>query len=72
LPLIAVGGIDSGATAYAKIRAGADALQIYTGFIYGGPALIPTILNELDRCLRRDGFERLQDAVGAASPEDSS
>jgi dihydroorotate dehydrogenase len=65
LPLIGVGGIDSGESAYAKIRAGASALQLYTGFIYGGPALIPAILTELDRCLERDGFDALASAVGS-------
>ena len=65
LPLIGVGGIDSGETAYAKIKAGASALQIYTGFIFGGPTLIPTILDQLDCCLDRDGFASLAAAVGA-------
>jgi dihydroorotate dehydrogenase len=65
LPLIGVGGIDSGASAYAKIRAGASALQLYTGFVYGGPRLIPQILGGLDRCLARDGFASLAAAVGA-------
>ncbi|MEZ5930390.1 MAG: quinone-dependent dihydroorotate dehydrogenase [Alphaproteobacteria bacterium] len=64
LPLIGVGGIDSGERAYAKIRAGASALQIYTGFIYGGPRLIPRILDDLDRCLARDGCASLAEAVG--------
>ena len=64
LPLIGVGGIDSGETAYAKIRAGASAVQLYTGFIYGGPGAIPEILAGLDRCLQRDGFSSLADAVG--------
>jgi dihydroorotate dehydrogenase len=62
--LIGVGGIESGETAYAKIRAGASALQLYTGFIYGGPRLIPEILDGLDRLLARDGFFSLADAVG--------
>ncbi len=65
IPLIGVGGIDSGERAYAKIKAGASALQLYTGFIYGGPALIPAILNDLDRCLERDGFSDLQPAIGS-------
>jgi dihydroorotate dehydrogenase len=69
LPLIGVGGIDSGETAYAKIRAGASALQLYTGFVYGGPALIPAILDELDGCLQRDGFTSLGEAVGIGREE---
>lgn len=67
LPIIGVGGIDSGETAYAKIKAGAAALQIYTGFIYGGPSLIPKILDELDQLVAGDGFSHLNEAVGSAS-----
>ncbi|MDH3665026.1 MAG: dihydroorotate dehydrogenase (quinone), partial [Alphaproteobacteria bacterium] len=70
LPLIGVGGIDSGETAYAKIKAGAAALQIYTGFIYGGPQLILQILADLDRLLERDGFHSLAEAVGGGSIDD--
>ena len=65
LPLIGVGGIDSGEAAYAKIKAGASALQLYTGFIYGGPAIIPAILGELDRCVEQDGYQHLVEAIGA-------
>ncbi len=71
IPLIGVGGIENGDGAYAKIRAGASAIQIYTGFIYGGPRLIPKILGELDACLRRDGFNSLADAVGADREKNS-
>ena len=65
MPLIGVGGIDSGERAYRKIRAGASALQLYTGFIYSGPSLVPNVLDDLDACLERDGFGDLQSAVGA-------
>ncbi len=65
LPLVGVGGIDSGESAYAKIKAGASALQLYTGLVYGGPSLIPTILNELNSCLERDGYQHFIEAVGA-------
>ncbi|MGI9502808.1 MAG: quinone-dependent dihydroorotate dehydrogenase [Geminicoccaceae bacterium] len=71
IPLIGVGGIETGDGAYAKIRAGASAIQIYTGFIYGGPRLIPKILDELDACLRCDGFNSLADAVGADREKNS-
>ncbi len=66
LPLIGVGGIDSGETAYAKIKAGATALQLYTGFIYGGPRLVPRILEDLDKLIAADGFTTLAEAVGSA------
>ncbi|MDT7524935.1 quinone-dependent dihydroorotate dehydrogenase [Pseudidiomarina sp. GXY010] len=47
LPIIAVGGIDSAAAAQAKLAAGASLVQVYTGFIYHGPQLIRTIVNDL-------------------------
>lgn len=68
LPIVGVGGIDNGERAYAKVRAGASALQLYTGLIYGGPGLVPRILDELNRLLERDGFTSLEAAVGTALP----
>ena len=65
LPLIGVGGIGSGAQAYAKIRAGASLLQLYTALIYQGPALVGRIASDLAHLLRRDGFASVADAVGA-------
>jgi dihydroorotate dehydrogenase len=64
LPLIAVGGILRGADAYAKIRAGASALQLYTALIYRGPRVVSRILRELDRLLELDGYARLGEARG--------
>ena len=64
LPLIGVGGIATAAQAYAKIRAGASALQLYTALAYGGLALVPSLLEGLDAALARDGIDRLADAVG--------
>jgi dihydroorotate dehydrogenase len=66
LPLIAVGGIDSGAEAYGRVRAGASLVQIYTGLVYGGPALPRRILCDMDVLMRRDGFARIADAIGSA------
>ena len=65
LALVGVGGIDSAERAYAKIRAGACAVQLYTGLVYEGPGLLRRILDGLERLLDRDGFARLADAVGA-------
>jgi dihydroorotate dehydrogenase len=65
IPLVGVGGIMSAEDAYAKIRAGASLVQAYTGFIYGGPTFPRDVLAGLDRLLRRDGFARVEDAVGA-------
>ncbi|MDQ1154300.1 quinone-dependent dihydroorotate dehydrogenase [Brevundimonas sp. SORGH_AS_0993] len=66
LPLIAVGGVDSGAEAYARIRLGATAVQIYSALIYEGPGLVGRIKRDLANRLRADGFSALSDAVGAA------
>lgn len=64
LPIIGVGGIDGPDAAYAKIRAGANAVQLYTALIYHGPGLVLTIRDGLTERLKADGFERLADAVG--------
>jgi dihydroorotate dehydrogenase len=65
VPVIGVGGIFGAADAYARIRAGATLIQLYTGLIYGGPPLLRRMLRELAALLRRDGFSRVEDAVGA-------
>jgi len=64
MPLIGVGGVDSGAAAYAKIRAGASVVQLYTALSYQGLSLVARINRELADCLARDGFARVADAVG--------
>jgi dihydroorotate dehydrogenase len=65
LPLIGVGGVASGADAYAKIRAGASLVQLYTALIYHGPGLVGRIKRDLAACLRADGFATVAAAVGA-------
>ncbi|MGA7713802.1 MAG: quinone-dependent dihydroorotate dehydrogenase [Rhizomicrobium sp.] len=62
--LVGVGGIASGADAYAKIRAGATLVQLYTALVYEGQALLPRLKRELLDCLVRDGFSSIADAVG--------
>ena len=64
IPLIGVGGISSAEEAYAKIRAGASAVQLYTALIYRGLSLITEIAEGLDRLLARDGFSNVAEAVG--------
>jgi dihydroorotate dehydrogenase len=64
VPLIGVGGILRGTDAYAKIRAGASALQRYTALVYRGPRTAGRIAAELDSLLERDGCARLSDACG--------
>ena len=65
LPIIGVGGVASGADAYAKIRAGASLVQLYTALIYRGPRLIGEITSELAALLRADGHATVEEAVGA-------
>ncbi len=65
LRLIGVGGVGSGAEAYAKIRAGASAVQLYSAMVYGGPGLIGRIKRDLAARLRAEGFASVRDAVGA-------
>ncbi|MGB7948692.1 MAG: quinone-dependent dihydroorotate dehydrogenase [Candidatus Binatia bacterium] len=65
LPIIGVGGIFTAADAYEKIKAGATAVQIYTGFVYEGPAAVKRINQGLIHLLDRDGFKSISEAVGA-------
>ena len=65
LTLVGVGGIASGADAYAKIRAGATLVQLYTALVYEGPGLVRRIKAELAQCLTRDGYDTVAEAVGA-------
>ncbi len=65
LPLVGVGGIMSGADAYAKIRAGASLVELLTALVYEGPGVVARIKRELLALLRRDGFACVADAVGA-------
>jgi dihydroorotate dehydrogenase len=64
LPLIGVGGVESAATAYAKIRAGASLVQLYSALVYAGPGLAPAIVQGLGALVERDGFEHVTQAVG--------
>lgn len=65
LPIIGVGGVASGADAYAKIRAGASLVQLYSALVFEGPALVRRIKTELAALLNRDGFASVGAAVGA-------
>ncbi len=64
VPLIGVGGVASGNDAYAKLRAGASLVQLYTALAFHGPGLIGRIKRDLAALLRRDGFARVADCVG--------
>ncbi|MCR6645901.1 MAG: quinone-dependent dihydroorotate dehydrogenase [Terricaulis sp.] len=64
LPLIGVGGIENGATAFAKILAGASAVQLYSALVFQGPGLAARIADELDGLLAAEGFDSVAEAVG--------
>jgi dihydroorotate dehydrogenase len=66
LPIIGVGGIASAADAYAKIRAGASLVQLYTALVFAGPDLVSQIKSGLADLLKRDGFDSITGAVGTA------
>ena len=65
VPMIGVGGVSSGADAYAKIRAGASLVQLYTALAYDGPELVTAIKSDLLARMAADGFTRIGSAVGA-------
>lgn len=67
--LVGVGGVFDGRDAYQKIKAGASLVQLYTGFVYEGPAVVARIKDQLTTLLAADGFDRVADAVGTASAE---
>ena len=69
IPIIGVGGIDSGKAAFEKIAAGASALQLYTGMVYGGPMIIKNIKKDLIRILNEQGFKNIKEAVGSYSKD---
>jgi dihydroorotate dehydrogenase len=64
ITLVGVGGVSSGQDAYAKIRAGASLVQLYTALAFHGPGLVGRIKRELLACLKRDGFAKVSEAVG--------
>lgn len=68
IPLVGVGGISNADQAYARIRAGASLLQLYSALVYEGPMLARTINRGLAHRLRRDGFASISDAIGVDCP----
>ncbi|MCC7360759.1 MAG: quinone-dependent dihydroorotate dehydrogenase [Anaerolineales bacterium] len=67
LPLIAVGGIHDSAAALEKLQAGAGLVQLYTGLIYEGPALVGRLNRDLAAWLKQQGLTHISQAVGAAA-----
>ena len=68
LPLIGVGGIHSASSAWERIAAGASLIQIYTGWIFEGPYLVPDILDGLIKQMEKHGFRNIQEVVGSEEP----
>jgi len=64
IPIIGVGGVNSGKSAYEKILAGASLLQLYTGFVYRGPTAAKDIKKELIQILKSDGVKNIKDLIG--------
>ena len=64
IPIIGVGGVDSGKSAYEKITAGASLLQLYTGFIYKGPSAAKDIKKGLIQILKAEGLNNIKEAIG--------
>jgi len=64
IPIIGVGGVNSGKSAYEKIIAGASLLQLYTGFVYRGPSTAKDIKKELIQILKAEGAKSIKDVVG--------
>lgn len=65
LPIIGVGGIFNAADAWEKICAGASLVQVYTGFIYEGPAIAKQINEGLEKIVAQEGFKSLDEAIGS-------
>tara|TARA_B100000579_G_scaffold420211_1_gene419660 strand:+ start:481 stop:1653 length:1173 start_codon:yes stop_codon:yes gene_type:complete len=68
LPLIGVGGICSAKSAWERIAAGASLIQIYTGWIFEGPTLVPDILDGLSLQMEKHGFKNIKEAIGSNEP----
>ena len=64
IPIIGVGGIFCAEDAYAKIKAGASAVQVYTGLVYQGPGMVRELKKGLVRLLRQDGLPNITAAIG--------
>ena len=62
--IIGVGGVDSGQSAFEKISAGADVIQLYTGMVYRGPGVVKEMKKELISILKKENLKNISDAVG--------
>ena len=64
ITIIGVGGINSGKSAFEKIAAGADVIQLYTGMVYRGPGVVKEIKKELISILKNNKIKNISDAIG--------
>ena len=64
IQIIGVGGVDSGQSAFEKIVAGADVVQLYTGMVYKGPGVVKEMKKELISILKKENIKNIGDAVG--------
>ena len=64
IKIIGVGGVDSGQSAYEKITAGADAVQLYTGMVYKGPGIVKEIKKDLISILKKENIRNISEAIG--------
>lgn len=64
VPLVGVGGIATAEDAWARIRAGASLVQVYSAMVYEGPGIAKAICKGLETLMKRDGFASIADAVG--------
>lgn len=67
IQIIGVGGVDSGQSAFEKITAGADVVQLYTGMVYRGPGIVKNIKRELISILKKENLKNIRNAVGISA-----
>ena len=67
IDIIGVGGVDSGESAYAKLAAGANYIQLYTGMVYRGPNIVSIIKKELKKILLKEGVKNYKEIVGKSN-----
>ena len=67
IPIIGVGGVDSGISAFEKLSAGASAVQLYTGMIYKGPTIVRDIKKELISIMNDEGIKNIKEVIGSNS-----
>ena len=65
IPIIGVGGVDSGKSTFEKLAAGASAIQLYTGMVYKGPTIVKEIKKELIQIMKQKGFKNLKEVIGS-------